>query len=195
MADWKELEKTCFIFPRVDLELEHLIHEGLILDIAGGGEGVIGQLMGEKVVAIDYQEGELLEAAEGPLKIVMDARELKFLDNCFQVVTAFFAFMYIKSEQDQLKIFQEIHRVLKPGGVIHIWDIDIFDLPETDKDVYVLNLVYKIRGKSKETGYGMPKLEKPRGLQYYLDMAKKTGFKEKNSELIEHTFYSQLVKE
>ena len=195
MADWKELEKTCFIFPRVELEMEDLFHKGLILDIAGGGEGVIGQLMGEKVIAIDNQKRELLEAAEGPLKIIMDARELKFLDECFQVVTAFFAFMYIKSEEDQLKIFQEVHRVLKPGGVFHIWDIDIFDLPETDKDVYILHLIYKIRGESKETGYGMPKLEKPRGLQYYQDMARKAGFKEKNSEMIDHTFYSQLQKE
>ena len=44
MTELKELEKTCFVFPRVDLELEDIPHEGLILDVAGGGEGVIGQI-------------------------------------------------------------------------------------------------------------------------------------------------------
>jgi len=194
MTDLIDLKKTCYIYPLVELNLEDFPHQGLILDIAGGGEGVIGQLKGEAVIAIDYQEEELLEAADGPLKIIMDARELKFLDESFQVVTAFFAFMYFKTEEDQLKVFQEIHRVLKPGGVLHVWDIDQAELPETDKDVYILHLLYQIRGKSKETGYGMPKLDKPRGLQYYLDLANQVGLKEIKSELIDHTFYCQLGK-
>jgi hypothetical protein len=45
---------------------------GYILDIGGGGEGVIGQLKGERVVAIDKQKRELEEAAPGALKIVID---------------------------------------------------------------------------------------------------------------------------
>jgi len=45
------------------------------LDIGGGGEGVIGQMKGKQVIAIDPNRRELEEAADGPLKIVMDARE------------------------------------------------------------------------------------------------------------------------
>jgi len=195
MTGFDELKDTCYIFPRVDMEMEELPHKGLILDVAGGGEGVIGKLMGESVVAIDYQESELKEAADGPLKIIMDAREMKFTEDSFQAATAFFAFMYIKSEQDQLKVFQEIHRVLKPGGEFHLWDIDISTLPETDKDMYILHLLYRIRGEEKETGYGMPKLEQPRGAQYYLEIAEAAGFTEKESQLIDHVFYSLLVKE
>jgi len=66
--------------------------EGFILDIGGGGEGIIGQLKGAQVVAIDPIRRELVESPAGPLKIVMDGSELKFLDATLQNVTAFFSF-------------------------------------------------------------------------------------------------------
>ncbi len=86
----EDMEIKHHIFPRVEWKLDHIDRDGFILDIGGGGEGVIGKLMGEKVIAIDFKKEELLEAAEGPLNIIMDARELKFLDESFQTVTAFF---------------------------------------------------------------------------------------------------------
>jgi hypothetical protein len=46
---------------------------GFILDIGGGGEGVIGQLKEKQVIAIDRNRRELEEAPDGPLKIVMNA--------------------------------------------------------------------------------------------------------------------------
>lgn len=76
--------------------LERDIKGHRILDIGGGGEGIIGLLYGSKVVAIDQRKKELEEAPEGPLKIVMDARELNFLDNSFDAVTSFFTLMYVK---------------------------------------------------------------------------------------------------
>ena len=98
----EDLEIKHHVFPIVEWKLDHLDHKGMILDIGGGGEGVIGKLMGEKVIAIDFKKEELLEAAEGPLKIIMDARELKFLNESFQTVTAFFSFMYFKGKSEQL---------------------------------------------------------------------------------------------
>ena len=64
MADLKDLEKTCYIFPLIELDLEDFPHQGLILDIAGGGEGVIGQLKGESVVSIDYKEEDFWNVVE-----------------------------------------------------------------------------------------------------------------------------------
>jgi len=86
---------------------------GRILDVGGGGEGIIGLLKGENVVAIDRRESELKEAPPGDyLKIIMDAKELKFIGETFDTATAFFTLMYIPLEIHQI-IFQEIHRVLK----------------------------------------------------------------------------------
>lgn len=56
---------------------------GKILDIGGGGEGVIGRLYTNQVVAIDIRQDELDEAPTGFEKILMDATQLDFKDNSF----------------------------------------------------------------------------------------------------------------
>ncbi|TFG50082.1 MAG: class I SAM-dependent methyltransferase [Anaerolineales bacterium] len=182
-------EKDHYIFPQVDWELEKFEHEGFVLDIGGGGEGVIGQLLGNDVVAIDFRKDELLEAADGPLKIIMDARELKFLDDSFQTASAFFSLMYIKKRGDQHKVFEEISRVLKPGGKFHLWDVDLKQKPETDQEIFIVHLKYCIGGRSKETGYGMRWPKNPRGFDDYLGMANKTGFREVETRWVGNTFY------
>jgi ubiquinone/menaquinone biosynthesis C-methylase UbiE len=98
---------------------------------------------------------ELLEVVDGPLKIVMDARELKFLDESFQTITAFFSLMYVRKKEDQLLVFQEAARVLKPGGTLHFWDVVINKKPKTDSKYYIVHLKYHIGNKVTETGYGM----------------------------------------
>ncbi|TFF89622.1 MAG: methyltransferase domain-containing protein, partial [Promethearchaeota archaeon] len=75
---------------RINLDLVKIDLNGRILDIGGGGEGVIGQLKGAQVVAIDLRADELMEAADGDyLKVIMDAKQLKFLDDYFDTITAF----------------------------------------------------------------------------------------------------------
>src|SRR5512142_2404491 len=101
---------------KLEVVLADFLAEGLILDIGGGGEGVIGQLKGKQVVAVDLSKRELEDAPGEPLlKIVMDGRDLKFLDGAFPTVTVFFTFMYI-DPADHAKVLAEIRRVLKPGG-------------------------------------------------------------------------------
>jgi len=73
-----ELKKALFIYPKVEINFDDINLVGLILDIGGGGEGVIGQIKGKDVIAIDISKEELEETPDGPLKIVMDARELQF---------------------------------------------------------------------------------------------------------------------
>ncbi|MCW3980177.1 MAG: hypothetical protein NWF11_01740 [Candidatus Bathyarchaeota archaeon] len=47
-----------FMISPQSIEIESLKTDGLILDIGGGGEGVIGKLNGKQVVAIDTSERE-----------------------------------------------------------------------------------------------------------------------------------------
>jgi len=149
--------------------------ESFILDIGGGGEGVIGQLKGRQVVAIDISKRELEEAPPGPLKVVMDARDLKFLDNTFHTATVFFTFMYIASNDHQ-KVFEELQRVLSPGGRLLIWDVIFPEPTDKIKNTALFRFTFRLPHKEIRTGYGVRRPEGEQGLAHFTDLATKTGF-------------------
>ena len=181
-------------FEQVRLEIKDFETEGYILDIGGGGEGVIGRLKGRDVVDIDIRKDELEEAVVGPLKIIMDARDLKFLDESFNTATAFFSLMYVKSQEDQQKILEEAWRVLKPGGYLHVWDVDLSENPKTDKELYIVLLSYVVGDKEIGTGYGQRWPDESRGEKYYLTLAKASGFQHISTERNKHIFYMLFQK-
>ena len=116
-------------FPPQVVELGSIEADGWILALGGGGESVIGQLEGRRVVAIDISRRELEDAPGDALKIVMDARDLQFLDETFDVAASFFTLMYIDGA-DHRSVFDEVHRVLRPGGRLLIWDAAFGDRPD-----------------------------------------------------------------
>ena len=150
------VEKRYFLFDTQEITVDDFDAAGYILDIGGGGEGIIGILKGERVIAIDLRKEELEEAADGPLKIIMDARDLQFLDSTFNTVTSFFALMYIKSRPDYDQVFREVHRVLKPGGKFLIWDAIVPQRLDDDKDIFVIPISARVNDTEIETGYGQP---------------------------------------
>jgi ubiquinone/menaquinone biosynthesis C-methylase UbiE len=165
---------------------------GYILDIGGGGEGTIGILKGEKVIAIDTRREELEEAPEGPVKIVMDATTLQFLDNAFDTVTSFFTLMYI-SKSDHTKVFKEVYRVLTPGGHFLIWDVVIPPRGDQPQEWFVVPVSITVNDKTVQTGYGVRWKDREQDILYYEDLAAKTGF-EVLTRKQGQTFYLQLRK-
>lgn len=179
--------EICFFDP-VELCMRPISTDGYILDIGGGGEGIIGRLMGSSVVAIDCREDELIEAPNGPLKIVMDARHLTFLDCTFSAATAFFSLMYFDAEVDLRRAFEETFRVLKPGGRFHVWDVDVPEVPKTGKPVYAVQLKCLVHGVSCETAYARPWPKEARNSNYYKRVAEAAGFQHLDTGMSGCTF-------
>ena len=149
--------------------------EGLVLDIGGGGEGVIGQLKGQQVVAIDLLKQELDDAPGQPLlKIVMDARDLKFTDASFSTATVFFTFMYIAPD-DHEQVFRELHRVLRPGGRVLVWDPIFPATHDPAKRGIAFPIHVRLPAREINTGYGVS-FRDGQGAEHFASLAGKTGF-------------------
>jgi len=167
-------EKIFFTSPHY-IDLTDLVLKGRILDIGGGGEGVIGQLKQEKVVAIDPNENELKGAPGNFLKIIMDARELKFIDNTFDTTTSFFTLMYIPLTEHR-KVFEEVYRVLKREGEFVIWDLIIPKKGINKQRFFGIEIKVKIPEKDISTGYAAP-WNKVQNLDYFKGLSRDVGFK------------------
>jgi len=155
------------------IEVSRVEANGFILDVGGGGEGIIGKLNGNQVVAIDTSERELMETHNEALKVVMNAVDLKFLPKSFDVCTAFFSFMYIQKGIHQ-KVFEEVFRVLKDNGRFLIWDARI---PEsvTIYKTFTVHLKVKLPNGEVETSYGVRC--QAQNIEHFKELAKLTGFK------------------
>ena len=172
------------------IEISPLKTDGFILDIGGGGEGIIAKLNGMQVAAIDVRPSELEETDNDSLKIVMDATDLKFLDDTFTAATAFYTMIYIPNDEKP-KVLAETYRVLRPGGRLHIWDTDI-PAESGDKKHFVIPLRIVMPDETVETGYGSSLKEQ--SAQTLRELAVDAGFKTSKVEAGEHTFYLELEK-
>ncbi len=152
------------------LNAKSLKHEYRILDIGGGGEGIISKLYNHQVVAIDIREDELVEIEkEKSLKIIMDATNLSFIDNQFNKVTAFYSFMYMKDRQIE-KAISEAVRVLKPAGEIEIWDVEMPSINEIEEDIFIAQVKVSFNNTFVTTGYGVKLRPKKRSFEFYKDI-------------------------
>ena len=124
-------------------------HTGSILDIGGGGEGIIGRLYGRQVTAIDNRREELDEAPEGFEKVLMDACEMSFASASFDHVTFFYTMMFIAKDK-QRRVLAEACRCLRPGGTLEIWDA-AFERAEP----FVTELAVYVAGERIDVSYGV----------------------------------------
>jgi ubiquinone/menaquinone biosynthesis C-methylase UbiE len=135
------------------------IPKGRVLDIGGGGEGVIAQAGGSGVVAIDKQISEIHEAREQAPDtpwMVADATELPYQSSCFDNATAFFSCMYMPDKVKE-NVFRETRRVLKKGGEFWIWDVHMapkskvfaIRLQVDLHDMHTVNTVYGVKAKDQ----------------------------------------------
>lgn len=173
------------------IDLASVNINGKVLDIGGGGEGVISQLVGEHVISIDPSIEELKEAPSNSIKIVMNAENLLFLDETFNVVTSFFTLMYVSRDKHD-KIISEVYRVLKDKGSFMIWDVRI-PPNKRKKKIFVVPLQIRLNNDCIiKTGYGVSYEEQD--INYYTDICKNAGFKLAEYKDLTDTYFLHFVK-
>jgi SAM-dependent methyltransferase len=189
------MEDRLYMLEEQELTLDNFPAEGWILDVGGGGEGVIGQLKGKQVIAIDTLEVELAEAPPGPLKVVMDARDLQFLDATFETATAFFSLIYLRTEADVGRVLSEVYRVLKPGGRFLIWGMEMPTRPpDSGQDLIAVPLNILLPEDDISTAYGCRWYEIPRTLDAMTVLAENVGFEVGSAELDDCVYTLALEK-
>ncbi|MGI6150958.1 MAG: class I SAM-dependent methyltransferase [Christensenellales bacterium] len=144
---------------------------GSILDLGGGGEGIIGRVYGSAVTAIDNRQEELDEAPKGPRKLLMDACDLQFEDASFDNVTAFFFLMYLPKECRE-KALSEAFRVLREKGRLFVWDAEI-----KEENPFVIELDIDANGELVHTAYGVVKDDTAQDAHSITRAAQAAGFR------------------
>lgn len=91
-------------------------------------------------------------------------------------------------------MFQELGRVMKPGGRFIIWDVAFDGKNPPDKPYFVAFLRFHVHGQEWGTGYGMRFPEENRDEAYYTDLAGEAGFQLVRSEGDRHVFRLDLIK-
>jgi SAM-dependent methyltransferase len=186
-------EDRLYYFDPQEVVVNNFHSSGFILDIGGGGEGIVGRLKGEKVIAIDLSASELEGSAPGPVKIIMDCRELKFLDASFGIVTSFFSLMYVQSFEHS-QVFHEIFRVLKPGGRFIIWEPVVPHRLDETRDVAVFPVTIELLNEKISTEYTALWPDVILDMNHYESWANEVGFEILSQSKIDRIMYLELQK-
>jgi ubiquinone/menaquinone biosynthesis C-methylase UbiE len=155
-------QSSTFTTPVQKITLEKIHTEKLILDIGGGGEGLVSRIEGAKVCALDIRISEIREAQiHGPPAnwFVGDGQNLCFQDGTFDVVTLWFSLGYMSDWSIKERVLEEAYRVLEKEGKLSILASSIRESCErfvfwglfTLPDSSISQIGYGVRGGQDQT--------------------------------------------
>ncbi|MFX1482754.1 MAG: class I SAM-dependent methyltransferase [Promethearchaeota archaeon] len=163
----RETEVQNIILPRFD-------SEGVILDIGGGGEGLVSRIEGGRVCAVDIRMSEIREARihGAPSNwIVGDGTQLSIRDSSFDIVTLWFSLGYMRDWDTKRDVLEEARRVLKKDGLISLMCCRI---SESVNRLVFWTMFTLPDGTQSQTGYGV-RGDQGQTLERVLDLIDKVG--------------------
>lgn len=158
------------------IDLSDFELEGDILDIGGGGEAIISKTNLKGLTVIDLSLQDIKKKYTKVKYITMDAKNMSFEDGSFNTVTSFFVLMYM-SVEDNMRVFKEVHRVLKNEGQFIFWDVNIKNKIE-DNEMVIFPLEVILKKSKSDISYCSRFVsgEHIRNLDYYKELLEANGF-------------------
>jgi len=121
----------------------------------------------------------------------MDATDLKFLPQSFDVCTSFFTLLYVPKNK-QLKVFRDAHQILKDSGRFLLWDVRI-PRKHGDYKAFIVPLKVKLPNEEIETGYGVK--WQTQDINHFKELAQETNFKVVHEWSKGENFHLEMQKE
>lgn len=158
---------------KAEIDLRNIKFLSPHLDIGGSGEKIIyNAAYPNKLTIIDIDFDDIINNARAEC-YKMDASNMKFDDNTFQTITSFYTFLYM-DEDTIRKTIKECFRVLRPGGLLYIWDVYL-DSTERNNIIFA-PLTIKYRNRVKEVTFGSSEVNLARNKDFYMDILHNSGF-------------------
>ncbi len=117
------IDLSFFETPLQTIELRELPGNGHIIDVGGGGEGLVSRIGGAQVCAVDIDMNKIREAQIHGFSsqwLLADAQTLPLKDASFDTATLWFSLGFIRDWSAKEQVVDEVVRVLKPEGLISI---------------------------------------------------------------------------
>lgn len=141
--------------PLQDIELERLPGDGLVLDIGGGGEGLVSRIEGDRVCALDIRMSEIREAqihGHSSNWVVADGTRLCFDEGVFDTVTLWFSLGYMSDWKTKRAVLESAYRALKRDGRLSIIASHV---PDSGASLIFWAKFTLPDGTVSKTGYGV----------------------------------------
>lgn len=153
---------SSFETPLQMIELNELPAKGRIIDVGGGGQGLVSKIRGSQVCAVDIDMNKIREAQIYDFEshwLLADGRALSFKDASFDTATLWFSLGFIHDRSAKEQVMDEIFRVLRSDGLVSILAATIdcseerfvlrgqFSFP----DGTISQMSYGLAGRQKQT--------------------------------------------
>lgn len=115
---------TIFEPPIQYVQLKMIVGGKRILDVGGGGEGLVARVAGSRVCVVDINIDKIREARiheEQANWFNCDGASLCFKSASFDMAMLWFSLGYMRSWHLKESILQEVNRVLAQEGRLSIW--------------------------------------------------------------------------
>jgi len=153
---------SSFETPLQEIRLDSIPSDGLIIDIGGGGEGLLSRLEKDRVCVVDISLNKIREAHiyGAPAQwVVSDGSQLCFRTGSFDIATLWFSLGYMRGWNRKKLVMSEIRRVLKQEGILFVLgakivcpeDRFLFNAKFTFPDGDVSQVGYRLAGNQNQT--------------------------------------------